>query len=98
MLGQRYRRFTDIKTTLVKSLVLGEGLEHQFAFLSADLIYKTKSVLQQTFVETVGFTLTVLNDFSWFPSQFSTNCHEIRQTLFSSDGATTLKTSWKKIV
>ena len=33
----------------------------------------------------VGFTLTVVNDFRRFLSQFSTNCHEILQALFSID-------------
>ena len=29
--------------------------------------------------------INVLNDFRWFLSQFSTNCHEILQALFSSN-------------
>ena len=39
----------------------------------------------------IGFTLTVVNDFRWFHSQFSTNCHEILQALFPNDAATSLK-------
>ena len=31
----------------------------------------------------VGFTLTVVNDFPRFLSQFSTNVHDILHTLFS---------------
>ena len=53
---------------------------------------------QQSGDETiVGFTLTVVNDLCWFLSQFSTNCHEILQVLFSSD-TNTLKESLKNVV
>ena len=41
----------------------------------------------------VGFTLTVVNDFCGFLSQFSTNFHEILHTLFSIQVVTTLKVS-----
>ena len=37
----------------------------------------------------VGFTLTVVNDFCGYLSQFSTNCLEIVKALFSSDAAPT---------
>ena len=39
----------------------------------------------------VKFPLTVVNDFRWFLSQFSTNFHEILQALFSNNMETTLK-------
>ena len=39
----------------------------------------------------VGFTLTMVNDFRGFLSQFSTNFHEISHTLFSIHVVTTLK-------
>ena len=45
------------------------------------------------FLATVGFTLTVVNDFLRFLSQFSTNFHEILHTLFSIHVLTTLKVS-----
>ena len=41
----------------------------------------------------VGFTLTVVNDFHRFLSQFSTNFHEILHTLFTIHVVTTLKVS-----
>ena len=41
----------------------------------------------------VGFTLTVVNEFRRFLSQFSTNFHEISHTLFSIHVVTTLKVS-----
>ena len=43
------------------------------------------------FTIVVEFTSTVVNDFRWFLSQFSTNHLEILQALFSSDAATTLE-------
>ena len=44
-------------------------------------------------ITTVGFILTVANDFCWFLSQCSTSCHDILQALFPtySDAAPTLK-------
>ena len=39
----------------------------------------------------VGFTLTVVNEFCRFLSQFSTNFYEILHTLFSIYVVTTLK-------
>ena len=41
----------------------------------------------------VGSTLTVVNEFRRFLSQFSTNCHEILHTFFSIHVVTTLKVS-----
>ena len=40
----------------------------------------------------IGFTLSVLNDFNRFLSQFSTNCHNILQAPFSIHVLTTLNT------
>ena len=45
------------------------------------------------FLATVGFTLTVVNDFHRFLSQFSANFHEILHTLFSIHVVITLKVS-----
>ena len=42
----------------------------------------------------VGFTLTVVNKFRRFLSQFSTNFHEILHTLFSIHVVATLKISF----
>ena len=44
----------------------------------------------------VGFTLTVMNEFRRFLRQFSTNFHEILQTLFSIYVVTTLKVALYK--
>ena len=41
----------------------------------------------------VGFTLTVVNEFCGFLSEFSNNFHEILHTLFSIHVVTTLKIS-----
>ena len=41
-----------------------------------------------------AFSLAVAGDFRWLLSQFSTNCHEILQALFSSRLAITLELEW----
>ena len=50
-------------------------------------------MLYKCFVSIVGFTLTVVDEFRLFLSQFSINFHEILYTLFFIHVVTTLKVS-----
>ena len=55
--------------------------------------HRLRRIMFALLISIVWFTLTVVNDFRRFLSQFSTNFHEILHTLFFIHVVTTLKVS-----